>query len=244
MEQSYRRLSHFITELIPYKKSDSLLKRCSRCLCKLVLLCFFFVLLGLIPVNNHFETSPDGIEIYFVSSPFHADIILPISTEIIDWHQEFSSDSFVGDVTSATWVTIGWGDRGFFTETPTLADLNLSTAAKALFWPSEACIHVYLIGDQSLSSNTKPARISTAQYEQLVEYIKGSFRRTKDGHKILIPGVAYGLNDAFFEAHGIYSCFNTCNSWVGKAMQSAGIRTGWFTPLPKTVLIYLPDLPE
>jgi hypothetical protein len=32
----------------------------------------------------------------------------------------------------------------------------------------------------------------------------------------------------------------TCNCWVGEAMRSAGIRTAWFTPLPKTVFLYLP----
>jgi uncharacterized protein (TIGR02117 family) len=67
-----------------------------------------------------------------------------------------------------------------------------------------------------------------------------SFRRDEDGRFQLIDGAAYGSNDAFYEAHGAYHAFNTCNCWVGRGLKAAGVRTGWFTPLPKTVSLYLP----
>ena len=101
-------------------------------------------------------------------------------------------------------------------------------------------MRVYFFANQFLPENVTSVRISVTQYEQLVEYIKSSFRRTKDGNIIIIPDVAYGFNDAFFEAHGTYNFFNTCNSWIGRTMKYAGIRTAWFTPLPKTFLFYLP----
>ena len=69
--------------------------------------------------------------------------------------------------------------------------------------------------------------------------MRRSLRRNPDGTLQPIPGSNYGDRDAFFEAVGDYSAVNTCNNWVGRAMQVAGIRVGWFTPLPKTMFLYL-----
>ena len=160
--------------------------RCSQTLLSITFIYLIVVLIGLIPVNNNFKASPNGTEIHFVSSSVHADIILPINTTTIDWHQEFSSNNFGRDLTSARWIAFGWGDRGFFTETPTWADFKLSTAVKALFLPSEACLHVYGMENQSLPSDAKSVKISTPQYERLVKYIQDSFRRDQDGNAIII----------------------------------------------------------
>jgi Protein of unknown function (DUF2459) len=59
------------------------------------------------------------------------------------------------------------------------------------------------------------------------------------GRFLLIEGGAYGTDDAFYYAHGSYHAFNTCNCWVGRGLKAAGVRTGWFTPLPKTVSLYM-----
>ena len=230
-------------------KSRSPRRRCVRfsigCLSVLfapLVLYLAIALVGLVPVNNDFKPTPDGIEVAIVSDAIHADIVLPIATETIDWRKEFPADRFRGNTQSATRVAIGWGDRGFFIETPTLADLRVSTAAKALFWPSASCLHVSLIGAESLPAGARSVKISIAQYERLVAYINESFRHDGDGSKIQIRGAAHGTRDAFFEARGTYTCLNTCNTWIGRAMRSAGMQVGWLTPLPKTMLLYLPDV--
>lgn len=199
------------------------------------------VLAGSLPVNRAFAPTPDGIEIFLVSSVVHADIVLPVKTARWDWREQFPARYFAGSTDAATLAVIGWGDRDFFVATPTWAEFSLTTAVKALFWPSEASLHVYLTTAESLPTGAKSVKISAAQYERLVAYIHQSFRRRADGTPIPISDAAYGPNDAFFEARGRYSALNTCNNWVGKAMQVAGIRTGWFTPLPKTPFLYMPD---
>lgn len=203
--------------------------------------CYLLVVfIGLIPVNRQFEPTPNGIEIFLVSSAVHADIALPIATDVLDWRDRLPARYFSGDTRGATLAVIGWGDREFFTQTPTWSDLRILTALKALFWPTESCLHVSMATARSLPKNAKSVKISVAQYEGLVAYINRGFRSREDGSPILIPGVAYSSNDAFFEARGKYNCLNTCNTWVGRAMQVAGIRTGWFTPLPKTMFFHLP----
>ena len=101
-------------------------------------------------------------------------------------------------------------------------------------------MHVTLCTAEGIPNDARSVKISAAQYQRLIEFIKDGFRRQADGSMILIPNAAYGPNDAFFEAEGRYHCFNTCNCWTGRALQAAGIRTGWYTPLPGTALLYLP----
>ncbi len=198
------------------------------------------VLIGLIPINNDFEPTPDGIEIFIISTAVHADLVLPLDAGELDWRAVFPAEHFAGDISYATHVAIGWGDRGFFLETPTWSDLRASTVVRALFWPSSSCLHVGMV-DARWLGNARSVRISESQYADLVRFIRASFVRDAGGDKIPIPGAAYGGHDAFFESHGNYHMFNTCNCWVARGMCRAGIRAPWFAPLPKTVWLYLPS---
>lgn len=231
----------------PAKKSSRLRRAVRfviRCLIIVLLpigLYLVIVLIGLIPVNNDFEPTPDGVEVHLTSTAIHADIVLPIKNDVVDWRNHFPATVFSGDTSKATHVAIGWGDKGFYIGTPTWADLKASTVASALFWSSDACMHISLCKVEELGEESRSVRISLEEYRKLVDYIEKTFRHNKDGSKMLIANVSYGPYDAFFEAHGNYHVFNTCNCWTGAAMRTAGIRTGWFTPLPKTVFLYLPD---
>ena len=198
------------------------------------------VLIGLVPVNNDFVPTADGIEIFVSSNPVHADVVFPVTTDIINWRDYFPEECFVGNTSAATHVAVGWGDRGFFLETPTWADLKVSTAAHALLWPSDTCLHVTMKANVTTGPNTRSVRISPEQYLRMAEFVKAQFRTDTDRPQ-QIAAAAYGRSDAFFEARGTYHCCNTCNSWVGNALSAAGIRVGWMTPLPKTVFLYLPE---
>ena len=89
-----------------------------RAICFAVAIYLAAVLVGLCPVNNDFEPTPDGIEIFLISTSVHADVVLPINNETINWRERFSADCFLGDTRRATHVAIGWGDRRFFLESP------------------------------------------------------------------------------------------------------------------------------
>jgi len=227
--------------LSPRKSGSRFLQRGRHVISMSLASYLLLLLLGLIPVNNDFEPDQEGIEVRFSSGAIHADIILPLATETIDWREHIPAESFAGDISRAAFIAISWGDKEFLIETATGSDWRLLTTLKALFWPSEACLQVSLTTAESLPDSAKTVRLSVAQYEQLVEFINQSFRHDKAGRKLPIRSVTPGHNKAFFEAHGTYHGFNTCNCWVGRAMQASGIRTGWFTPLPKTMFLYLPD---
>ena len=223
----------------------SLLRKSSiwvRRILKLMLYGFLFyvaiLLVGLIPVNNSFDPPADGIQIYLVSNAVHADIIVPKTTDAMDWSEKFHGSWFVEDISNASHVAFGWGDRGFFLETETWDDFKLSTAANALLLPSGSCLHVSFT-QPSLHREVVAVTISDEQYSRLVEFISNSFDADPMGQFIPITGEAYSTNDAFFYSNGRYHLLNTCNSWVGRGLKTAGVRTPWLSPLPKTPMLYI-----
>jgi uncharacterized protein (TIGR02117 family) len=213
--------------------------RCCKILLLLLALYFLVVLAGLIPVNNDFEPTADGVEIMVTSTAIHADLVLPIRNETVDWREHLLPSDFAGDVSGATHAAFGWGNKEFYVDTPTWGDLKAGTVFRALFWPSETCMHVNLWNDKDIPDGARKTRISREQYSRLVKHVLGSFRRDEGGRFLLIKGGAYGTDDAFYQAHGSYHAFNTCNCWVGRGLKAAGVRAGWFTPLPKTVYLYM-----
>ncbi len=200
---------------------------------------FLIILIGLLPTNSDFEESPDGIEIFISSNGVHADIVMPIETEVINWRESFKRTSFPQNTAWATHIAVGWGDKGFYVETPTWADLKVSTAFRALFTPSPCCLHVVMQNQPQVGENLRAVRISEVQYRKMVETIQACFLHQKK-KTVLIPESNYGKYDIFYEAHGNYHCLNTCNSWVGWVMRESGIKTPLLTPLPKSVFLYLP----
>lgn len=232
----------------PAKPRPTLRRRIARAVLRscqffllLLTLYLLIALVGLIPVNNDFKPTADGVEIMVTSTAIHADLVLPIRNETVDWSQHLPPSEFAGDVSGATHVAFGWGNKEFYVDTPTWADVKVGTVFRALFWPSASCMHVSMCNEEGIPAGAGKTTISPEQYRRLVDHVLGSFRRDPDGRFLLIAGGAYGSNDAFYHAHGSYHAINTCNWWAGQGLIAAGVRTGWFTPLPKTVSLYIPS---
>lgn len=196
-------------------------------------------LIGLIPVNRDFVEAGDGVEIFVYSGEFHSDLILPIDNEAINWRNRFSNSDFGSTPNWATHFSFGWGDRNFYLNTPNWSDLKLLTAGNALILPSETVMHVSHEVRPTEDFSIRSVKISTAQYKRLVDFILNSFS-TADGKFEPIRDARYHKYDAFYKANGSYHCFKTCNCWVGQALKTAGVKTGWFTPFPKTPFLYFP----
>ena len=78
--------------------------------------------------------------------------------------------------------------------------------------------------------------LSAAQYKKLVALITQTFV-LQEGKGVLVPTDAvYGDTDAFYEAHGHYQLFFTCNSWTNKMLKNSGIRSCVWTPFASGVM--------
>jgi len=188
-----------------------------------------------ITVSAEPGTQPE-ITVYLKSNGVHTDVIVPIKTAGKDWSERVSfADTRSGD-TAFNYIAFGWGDKGFYLETPTWNDLKASTACKAAFGLSSAAIHTTFY--KSLDQNEHCIRlaVSKEQYQRLVTYIENGFKNDSLGHLIPIGGNArYGNDDAFYDAKGSYSLFHTCNTWTNNALKASGQKACWWTPFDKGI---------
>lgn len=194
---------------------------------------------GMIPVNDNYNPEAGEIECFVVSTGVHTDVLVPVSTDVIDWTKQFPESDYEPILVGPEYVGFGWGDRGFFMETPTWDDLKVSTALTAMFLPSETVMHVFYSEDKPMEGKmVRSFKLTRHQYQQLVAFIKESFEVPDD--KLPEPYVVekdfYWQNDRFYPGSGSYFCTYTCNTWTNHALQAAGVRTALWTPFPERIL--------
>lgn len=175
--------------------------------------------------------------IYVQSNGVHTDICLPVKTEQINW-LDFIPASHFPDNKNFDFIAIGWGDKGFFLDTPQWSDLTVSTALNAAFLPSPTLMHVEYNKEPLETPNRKRVYLSRKDYANLIKFIKSSFV-VKNNSVELMESCGYRNCDNFYEAHHSYHLFRTCNRWTNLALKSAGIKTGIFALFPDGILSHL-----
>jgi len=179
------------------------------------------------------------IPIYIYTNGVHTDIVMPVKNDIVDWSSKIPFSNTKSKETDYNYVGIGWGDKGFYLDTPTWADLKLSTALKAAFWLSESAMHCTYYKTMTEAEDCKKIMISKNQYKELVKFVDAKFDRDHNGNYILIPtNAVYGNNDAFYDAQGRYSFLNTCNTWSNNALKSAGQKAALWTPTDYGIFLH------
>lgn len=214
-----------------FKRSIKILfKITSGILCLFLLYLIAAYTVPLITVNNDFRNGENGIKLFVVSNGVHTDVVLPAKTPFKDWTLAFPKDSFDVKDSSYSYIAFGWGDKGFYLNTPNWSDLTFSTAFNAAFGLSETAIHVrYLKERKKENENCVQVLIDTDSYVKLITYIEKSFQKKGETFlKISHPG--YGRFDRFFEAKGTYSLFYTCNVWTNFALKEINVRTALWSP--------------
>ena len=195
----------------------------------LYLLCGFFV--PMIEIPEEKTERPQTIEAYILTNGVHTDLVLPVRTSQIDWSQKIPFENTLSKRTDFRYIAFGWGDKGFYLDTPTWADLKCSTAFKATFWLSESAIHATYYEDMTLGEDCRKIMLTEEQYARLIAFIDHSFDKDAKGNYILVKTDAvYGKNDAFYEAVGSYSFLYTCNTWSNNGLKKAGQKAALWTP--------------
>jgi uncharacterized protein (TIGR02117 family) len=183
----------------------------------------FALLVPKIPVSGN--PDPEGnITVFILTNGVHTDIVVPRQNELHDWTPMVPPrHTLSGD--TLDWIAFGWGDKGFYLETPTWADLKFSTAFRAAFWMGTAAIHATHYRSVAAGPRSRALQQNPAQYQALVDYITNSFQMATDGRPDHISTDAvYGKYDAFYEARGRYNLFYTCNSWANDVLRVADQR--------------------
>ncbi len=186
----------------------------------------------------------DSISIYILTNGVHTDIVTPIRNEQRDWTTDVLFANTQSKDSTMNYTAFGWGDKGFYLDTPTWAELKYSTAFKAAFYLSTAAMHITFYKTMNVGENCRKINISKQEYQQLITYIEKSFDHDVQGKIMNIPAHYYGQNDAFYEAEGRYSLFYTCNTWANNALKCCGQRACFWTPFDKGIFNQYPLLAQ
>lgn len=205
------------------------------------ILCFVLVyllvgfLLSSITVEAE-EPALDEVAVYILTNGVHTDFVVPTVTDQRNWFEVFDHLGKIGVEHVYPYLAIGWGDKGFYLNTPTWSDLTAATAIKAMIGASGTAIHATYYKQIKESETCKKIVLSREQYRQLLAYFDKSTLWDEDGKSIHIETDAvYGDTDAFYEATSRYSIFKTCNSWANKGLKASGQRACLWTAFQEPI---------
>jgi uncharacterized protein (TIGR02117 family) len=190
-----------------------------------------------IPRNGDWhQPESGGVVIAVETNGVHTALVMPLVTPAKDWRKTFPLADVARPNRPYTHVSISWGEREVFLDTPTWWDLSPLLVLKILTKGGEGLEHVAFYVRPGASETMRPIRITDAQYTRLVQAIEA---RLPQGQP-LVKHAGYGGSDVFYDAGGRYTAVNTCNQWTGNRLADAGVRVGRWTPLDSSVMKWAP----
>ena len=171
-----------------------------------------------------------GITIFMKSDGIHTDFVFPVQNNSIDWRKLISPENTKGKDSTLKYIAIGWGDQGFFLNTPVWADLKASTAFNACFYLGKSAIHANYLNELDCKFEHVQFVVSERQYKKLYEYVNQTLKRDKGNKIACIKNRGYWKTDSFYESNGSYGLFNTCNSWINGGLKAAKLPACLWSP--------------
>jgi len=157
----------------------------------------------------------------------------------LDWKTALDFSKFKTNPSQIKYLSFGWGDKGFYFDTPTWAELSAKTALTAAFTPSPTAMHVTVLQQKPTTGKMiRKTKVTKAQLLKMEEYILASIQ-TKNGKALHIDCCRYdGYDDNFYEANGSYYVFKTCNVWANQALKKGEVKTATWAPFDKCILYH------
>jgi len=186
-------------------------------------------LLSKITVNSEAENQSKEVTIYIMTNGVHTDLVLPIKNEAKDWSQVIKFENTKFKDSTANFLAFGWGDKGFYLNTPEWSDLKFSTAFNAAFGLGNSAMHTTFYKSVKESKSCVKIDVSNENYQKLVAFIEAGFQHDANQKLIFIEATTYGENDSFYEANGKYNLFQTCNSWTNNALKESNQKAALWT---------------
>lgn len=188
---------------------------------------------GLVPVNRGWDEPDEGITIYIADNGVHADLVMPVMEQNLDWESVIPTAAFRERPGDARWLAIGAGERRIYLETPTWADIKPGTVSHALTG-GKRVMHVQWVSDPKFAA--REVRVTPEQYRRLWAAIRAGFKLDSQGRAIPIDHPGYWGSDAFFEGVGKTSAIQTCNQWAASRLRLAGVKAPLWSPFTQGLM--------
>jgi uncharacterized protein (TIGR02117 family) len=221
------------------KKTLSLVWKSVRFLLLAILFYVFCALVLSVIATDKETINGSDVTIFILTNGVHTDIVVPIKNSQRDWSEQIKFSHTTSKDSIKNYVAIGWGDKGFYLETPTWDDLKFSTAYKAAFGLGSTALHTTFYTYPKENDKCIKITLSAEQYQRLIAYVDNSFQKNEQaGYVHINTNTHYSTTDAFYEANGSYSLFQTCNTWANSALKSCGQKACLWTPLDKGIFYH------
>jgi len=214
------------------------MKRALRWLARLGLFAVAALVLGTVVPRPLFGTAqgsdPGTARILVLSSPIHTDIAVPVGALAGSDFAFLAEAGLPLGHPNARWVLFGWGGRAFYVATPGMTDIQMGPLLKS-FTLDSSVMHVQVVGAvEEGRPGVAGFTISKQGLARLLAFVRESFAEP-GGAPVQLLGTGYTPDDTFFEAIGTFNAFLGCNTWTARALRQAGLRTGWWNPLPQSL---------
>lgn len=172
----------------------------------------------LIGTNDFKELIIDDHKIYFIKQRWHTAIVL--NTKELNSNLFIVYDSF----NDYELIDIGWGDEEFYQ----VPGFDSGLAFKALFHETPSTLRVEGINISKtdyfdLSEIVIELSVTDNQFIKICNFINNTFELDENNLPAILSEKAGG-KIIFYKAKGKYYIFNTCNTWLAKCLNSAGLE--------------------
>ncbi|UCI32887.1 TIGR02117 family protein [Mesorhizobium sp. B4-1-4] len=172
--------------------------------------------------------------ILVLKNPIHTDIAIPVDDAVRRRFHFLTEAGLPADAPEVRYIVFGWGGRAFYLETPTWSQLKAVPVVKAMTLDASV-MHVDVAGAiAEPHPDVAGFDIGEDRFAALLDYIAASFQQGQNG-PVVIENAGYSNFDRFYEANGRFNALIGCNTWTAAALRTAGLRTGWWNPLPASL---------
>jgi uncharacterized protein (TIGR02117 family) len=182
---------------------------------------------SLIPTNREWQEPKDGTTIYIADNGIHADLVLPVEAQGLDWTPFVPRSDIASADHDARWIAFGSGEERVYLNTPTWWDITPRTIWSALAG-GKRVMHVEYVSDPRYAA--REIRLRPEEYRRLWTAIRADFALDPNGRPIHIDHPGYGCCDTFYRAAGKESAIRTCNTWVARWLRLAGVKASAWSP--------------
>ena len=182
---------------------------------------------SLVPVNSGWREPTEGTAIYLADNGIHADIVMPVKADGLDWSRVVRPGDFAAVDPNASFIAFGAGEERVYLNTPRWRDITPRTVWSALAG-GRRVMHVEYV--PSPYYDVREIRLRPEEYRRLWAAIRADLVLDASGRPKRINHPGYGPSDAFYRATGKASAFRTCNSWVAGRLLLAGVKTSLWPP--------------
>jgi uncharacterized protein (TIGR02117 family) len=182
---------------------------------------------SLVPVNRGWSEPAAGTKIYIADNGIHADIIMPVEAQGLNWAPLFPKRDFAAADPDARWIAFGSGEQRVYLDTPRWQDIRLRTIWSALAGGTRV-MHVEYVPSPYYA--VREIRLRPEEYRRLWAAIRSDLLLDRRGKPQLVHHPGYGPSDAFYRASGKSNAIRTCNAVAAGWLRLAGVKTSLWPP--------------